>query len=151
MLPAKETSEWQEFVTSITNLNDINIERCIIIPNAEVNELHGFCDSSEKAYGAADLTCSVSKMSQVPLVHYISGLIYFPAAALFFSSAALISIIVDLIKKLILKNELVPHGRAVFITGCDTGFGNALAKRLDTKGFHVFATCLFPTGPGAKE
>ncbi|XP_055928115.1 uncharacterized protein LOC129959322 [Argiope bruennichi] len=53
MLPEKEASEWQEFVTSLRNLNDINIERCIVIPNAEVNELHGFCDSSEKAHGAA--------------------------------------------------------------------------------------------------
>ncbi|GBN92043.1 Estradiol 17-beta-dehydrogenase 2, partial [Araneus ventricosus] len=35
--------------------------------------------------------------------------------------------------------------------GCDTGFGNALAKRLDSKGFHVFATCLFPTGAGAMD
>ncbi|XP_055936463.1 dehydrogenase/reductase SDR family member 9-like [Argiope bruennichi] len=90
-------------------------------------------------------------MSQVPLVQYAWRLIYFPAAALFFSSAALISIIVDLIKKLILKNKVLPHGRAVFVTGCDSGFGNALAKRLDSKGFHVFATCLFPTGPGATE
>ncbi|XP_015280189.1 PREDICTED: 11-cis retinol dehydrogenase [Gekko japonicus] len=30
----------------------------------------------------------------------------------------------------------------VFITGCDTGFGNMLAKRLDKKGFHVLAGCL---------
>ncbi|XP_054859276.1 retinol dehydrogenase 5 [Eublepharis macularius] len=30
----------------------------------------------------------------------------------------------------------------VFITGCDTGFGNLLAKRLDKKGFRVLAGCL---------
>lgn len=30
----------------------------------------------------------------------------------------------------------------VFITGCDSGFGNMLAKRLDKKGFHVLAGCL---------
>ncbi|XP_060109168.1 retinol dehydrogenase 5 [Heteronotia binoei] len=30
----------------------------------------------------------------------------------------------------------------VFITGCDTGFGNMLAKRLDKKGFYVLAGCL---------
>lgn len=36
----------------------------------------------------------------------------------------------------------------VFITGCDTGFGNLLAKRLDFLGFRVYAGCL--TEQGAK-
>ncbi|GFS56542.1 integrase catalytic domain-containing protein [Trichonephila clavipes] len=52
-LPEKEASEWKEFVRSLVALNGINIERCIVIPNAEVIELHGFCDASERAYGAA--------------------------------------------------------------------------------------------------
>uniref|UniRef100_A0A0G4GB33 Uncharacterized protein n=1 Tax=Chromera velia CCMP2878 TaxID=1169474 RepID=A0A0G4GB33_9ALVE len=34
------------------------------------------------------------------------------------------------------------RGKAVFVTGCDTGFGNMLAKRLDVLGFRVFAGCL---------
>ncbi|CAJ0918165.1 unnamed protein product, partial [Ranitomeya imitator] len=34
----------------------------------------------------------------------------------------------------------------VFITGCDTGFGNLLAKRLNRKGFHVLAGCLTEKG-----
>ncbi|XP_067649598.1 retinol dehydrogenase 7-like [Haliotis asinina] len=37
-------------------------------------------------------------------------------------------------------------GRYVFITGCDTGFGNLLAKRLDFLGFNVFAACLSERG-----
>ncbi|XP_060077548.1 short-chain dehydrogenase/reductase family 9C member 7-like [Ylistrum balloti] len=37
-------------------------------------------------------------------------------------------------------------GRYVFITGCDTGFGNMLAKRLDSLGMNVFAGCLTPKG-----
>ncbi|XP_055944365.1 uncharacterized protein LOC129975327 [Argiope bruennichi] len=65
MLPEKEASEWQEFVTSLRNLNDINIERCIVIPNAEVNELHGFCDASEKAYGAAIYARTVDSAGKV--------------------------------------------------------------------------------------
>ena len=32
------------------------------------------------------------------------------------------------------------------MTGCDTGFGNILAKRLDALGCHVFAGCLTPAG-----
>ncbi|XP_053560938.1 retinol dehydrogenase 5 [Bombina bombina] len=34
----------------------------------------------------------------------------------------------------------------VFITGCDTGFGNLLAKRLSRKGFQVLAGCLTQSG-----
>ncbi|KAG8443866.1 hypothetical protein GDO86_009163 [Hymenochirus boettgeri] len=42
-------------------------------------------------------------------------------------------------------------GRAVLITGCDSGFGNLLARRLLDMGFHVFAACLFPDGEGAQS
>ena len=34
----------------------------------------------------------------------------------------------------------------VLITGCDSGFGNLLAKRLDSMGFNVFASCLTEKG-----
>ncbi|WAR25970.1 RDH16-like protein [Mya arenaria] len=37
----------------------------------------------------------------------------------------------------------------VFITGCDTGFGNLLAKRLDRFGINVFAGCLTSDGAHA--
>lgn len=37
----------------------------------------------------------------------------------------------------------------VFITGCDTGFGNLLAKQLDKRGMKVLAACL--TDNGAEE
>ncbi|XP_056230417.1 11-beta-hydroxysteroid dehydrogenase type 2 [Seriola aureovittata] len=43
------------------------------------------------------------------------------------------------------------HGKAVFITGCDSGFGKAAAKRLDALGLEVFATVLDLSGDGAKE
>ncbi|KAK3085417.1 hypothetical protein FSP39_002989 [Pinctada imbricata] len=41
------------------------------------------------------------------------------------------------------------EGKSVLITGCDTGFGNALAKRLDKLGIHVMASCLDAKGEGA--
>lgn len=37
----------------------------------------------------------------------------------------------------------------VYITGCDTGFGNLLAKHLDQLGFRVIAGCY--TGKGEDE
>ncbi|XP_013393048.1 retinol dehydrogenase 7 [Lingula anatina] len=52
--------------------------------------------------------------------------------------------------------ETMSHGsvsssnKAVFITGCDSGFGYSLAERLDELGFKVFAACLFHDGDGAK-
>lgn len=41
--------------------------------------------------------------------------------------------------------------KAVLITGCDTGFGHRLAKRLSRKGFLVFAGCLSSRSNGAEE
>ena len=53
--------------------------------------------------------------------------------------------------KVIAKLLYVPQisnieSRYILITGCDSGFGNGLAKRLDTLGCHVFATCLTESG-----
>ncbi|GFX88857.1 integrase catalytic domain-containing protein [Trichonephila clavipes] len=64
-LPEKEASEWKEFVRSLVALNGINIERCIVIPNAEVTEFHGFCDASERAYGAAIYARSINPDGEI--------------------------------------------------------------------------------------
>lgn len=42
-------------------------------------------------------------------------------------------------------------GKAVLITGCDSGFGHRLAMRLSRDGFLVFAGCLDCTSGGAEE
>ncbi|KAL4233227.1 (2R 3R)-2 [Mactra antiquata] len=41
--------------------------------------------------------------------------------------------------------------QGVFITGCDTGIGHDVARRLDSLDFTVFAGCLYPDGEGAKK
>ncbi|XP_036399727.1 corticosteroid 11-beta-dehydrogenase isozyme 2-like [Megalops cyprinoides] len=46
---------------------------------------------------------------------------------------------------------LPTEGKAVFITGCDSGFGKAAAQRLDALGFEVFASVLDLSGTGARE
>jgi len=38
------------------------------------------------------------------------------------------------------------HTKTVFITGCDSGFGNHLAKTLDRRGVNVVAGCLTDVG-----
>ncbi|XP_072925985.1 11-beta-hydroxysteroid dehydrogenase type 2-like [Hemitrygon akajei] len=45
---------------------------------------------------------------------------------------------------------LSPHGKAVLITGCDSGFGHSLAKHLHLLGFRVFAMVLHEEGNGAQ-
>ncbi|XP_067672980.1 D-beta-hydroxybutyrate dehydrogenase, mitochondrial-like [Haliotis asinina] len=48
-------------------------------------------------------------------------------------------------------NMVDTQGKYVLITGCDTGFGNSLARLLDTKGLNVIATCLTEESDGAKQ
>ncbi|XP_043926581.1 D-beta-hydroxybutyrate dehydrogenase, mitochondrial-like [Protopterus annectens] len=51
------------------------------------------------------------------------------------------------------RGSIQIDGKAVLITGCDTGFGFALAKHLHALGFTVFAGCLLKNqnGNGAKQ
>lgn len=41
------------------------------------------------------------------------------------------------------------HEKHVLVTGCDSGFGNLVARQLDQRGFRVIAACL--TEPGASR
>ncbi|XP_072034224.1 D-beta-hydroxybutyrate dehydrogenase, mitochondrial-like [Amphiura filiformis] len=53
--------------------------------------------------------------------------------------------------KLVPRSRLNPKEKAVFISGCDTGFGHLLAVSLDKLGYWVFAGCLFPERDGAQQ
>ncbi|KAJ8026550.1 D-beta-hydroxybutyrate dehydrogenase, mitochondrial [Holothuria leucospilota] len=48
------------------------------------------------------------------------------------------------------RRRLDAEGKAVLVTGCDSGFGHGIAIRLDKLGFYVYASCLFPDGEGSK-
>ncbi|XP_046404155.1 short-chain dehydrogenase/reductase family 9C member 7-like [Ischnura elegans] len=41
--------------------------------------------------------------------------------------------------------------KTVLVTGCDSGFGQRLVRRLDALGVNVYAGCLFPKGEGAEQ
>ena len=43
------------------------------------------------------------------------------------------------------------HSISKLFIGCDTGFGNQLAKKLHSDGFKVYAGCLFPNKEGAED
>ncbi|XP_019330193.1 PREDICTED: 17-beta-hydroxysteroid dehydrogenase type 6-like, partial [Aptenodytes forsteri] len=46
------------------------------------------------------------------------------------------------------EQQMVPRlsEKYVLITGCDSGFGNLLARQLDARGLRVLAACLTETG-----
>ena len=52
--------------------------------------------------------------------------------------------VLDFVFRLPKISEL--QSRYILVTGCDTGFGNAAAKRLDGMGCHVIAGCLTEAG-----
>lgn len=63
--------------------------------------------------------------------------------ALLSTVAVLYNLVGSILYRLRISN--IPN-RIVFITGCDTGFGNILAKKLDNLGVKVIAGCLTEKG-----
>ncbi|GFX51465.1 uncharacterized protein TNCV_3103981 [Trichonephila clavipes] len=52
-LPIHLETQWKRFVKSLAAINNLNIPRYILLDDALRIELHGYCDSSLRAYGAA--------------------------------------------------------------------------------------------------
>ncbi|XP_055542522.1 uncharacterized protein LOC129728133 [Wyeomyia smithii] len=50
-LPLTVGESWRRFYSRLPLLNEIRINRCVILPGAVTVELHCFSDASEKAYG----------------------------------------------------------------------------------------------------
>ncbi|XP_037094217.1 17-beta-hydroxysteroid dehydrogenase type 6-like [Pollicipes pollicipes] len=71
--------------------------------------------------------------------------------AVFLLALLVTSFFIDALRQF-LPRYVIDHrsDKAVFVTGCDTGFGHAVARRLDALGLRVFAGCLFPDGEGAR-
>lgn len=51
-VPLEIKSFWTEYVVQLHFINLMRFPRCITIKNAKEIQIHGFCDASEKAYGA---------------------------------------------------------------------------------------------------
>ena len=56
-------------------------------------------------------------------------------------------VVYDYVKRTPILDQII--NRHVLVTGCDSGFGNLLARKLDQIGCPVFAACL--TEDGAKK
>ncbi|KAM7415208.1 hypothetical protein PAMA_019838 [Pampus argenteus] len=77
--------------------------------------------------------------------------LYFTAPAVY-CGAAFLCCSLALLCVTARRVRLLPlQGRAVLVTGCDSGFGHALAKRLSEMGVQVFAGVLDVNGDGAQQ
>ncbi|GFS67450.1 uncharacterized protein TNCV_2903491 [Trichonephila clavipes] len=72
LLPAEKYREWQQFLVSLENINNIEIPRCILVAFPEVIEIHGFADASEHCYGAA-VYCKSKNLKSETLVRLITS------------------------------------------------------------------------------
>ncbi|GFW13935.1 uncharacterized protein TNCV_4700701 [Trichonephila clavipes] len=72
LLPAEEYREWQQFLVSLENINNIEIPRRILVAFPEVIEIHGFADASERCYGAA-VYCKSKNLKSGTLVRLITS------------------------------------------------------------------------------
>ncbi|GFV56318.1 DUF1758 domain-containing protein [Trichonephila clavipes] len=72
LLPDTFNREWRQFVESLQVVNDININRCIVVEQPELIELHGFSNASQSAYVAV-VYCKSITSDRKMLVHLIAS------------------------------------------------------------------------------
>ncbi|XP_078612634.1 D-beta-hydroxybutyrate dehydrogenase, mitochondrial-like isoform X2 [Branchiostoma floridae x Branchiostoma japonicum] len=84
------------------------------------------------------------------LLHHCAPVLYYLCTGILLGSVGY-CVVLYLAPKSRVSGE--GKAKAVFITGCDSGFGFRLAKRLDSLGFTVFAGCLLADsgGEGSKK
>ncbi|GFX67247.1 integrase catalytic domain-containing protein [Trichonephila clavipes] len=91
LLPAEEYREWQQFLVSLENINNIEIPRHILVAFPEVIEIHGFADASERCYGAAVYCKSKNlKMLLAKLVKRVVAALQLETAELYLWSDSMI-------------------------------------------------------------
>ncbi|GFT95743.1 integrase catalytic domain-containing protein [Trichonephila clavipes] len=61
----KEEKEWRRFIDSLEAVNNISIDKCIVIHRMESVELHAFSDAWEKAYRSSIYLKSISALGEV--------------------------------------------------------------------------------------
>ncbi|GFW25230.1 uncharacterized protein TNCV_5087961 [Trichonephila clavipes] len=72
LLPAEEYREWNQFLVSLENINNIEIPRCILVAFPEAIEIHGFADASGRCYGAA-VYCKSKNLKRETLFRLITS------------------------------------------------------------------------------
>ncbi|GFR16265.1 uncharacterized protein TNCT_620631 [Trichonephila clavata] len=64
-LPSTLVSYWKSFIYALESINSLNIPRYCLQDKSIRTELHGFYDSSEKAYGAALYLRCINSSGQI--------------------------------------------------------------------------------------
>nr|XP_029719419.1 uncharacterized protein LOC115261656 [Aedes albopictus] len=64
-IPSMVGEIWRRYLTQLPLLNEIRIDRCVVIPNAVATEIHCFSDASEKAYGCCIYLRSVDAAGRI--------------------------------------------------------------------------------------
>ncbi|XP_072392211.1 uncharacterized protein [Diabrotica undecimpunctata] len=64
-VPLHIQSEWLSFRDQLHELNKLQIQRNVVLPNSVLIEMHGFCDASEVAYGTAIYIRSVDEKGNI--------------------------------------------------------------------------------------
>jgi len=77
--------------------------------------------------------------------------IFFIILQIFISISIVAGVLVWLLRGLVCRSHHEPTGKAVLITGCDTGIGHEVARHLDMLGLWVFAGCENTASEGAQR
>jgi len=65
-LPSELLIQWMDMYLHLSQVNEITVDRLVLAKGQPTEiQLHGFCDSSEKAYGACLYLHSVNQQGEV--------------------------------------------------------------------------------------
>ncbi|XP_043471735.1 uncharacterized protein LOC122504617 [Leptopilina heterotoma] len=65
VLPVDLQKSWLEYLKQLPSLNDLRFNRCITVEGFTEVQVHGFCDASEKAYGACLYLRSTDRKGEI--------------------------------------------------------------------------------------
>ena len=63
-VPLDIHTQWIEYKLQLPLLSELHFDRCVVGLNSVDIQLHGFCDASEKAYGACIYVRSTNSMGK---------------------------------------------------------------------------------------
>ncbi|XP_076661059.1 uncharacterized protein LOC143364822 [Halictus rubicundus] len=108
-LPVNIHTVWDNFESDLRQLDNVEFNRFVRLKNAKRTELHGFCDASEKAYGACLYVRTISqsgiiRSSLLCAKSRVAPLSQITLARLELCSAALLTTLLRSVQKALIHN-----------------------------------------------